>query len=497
MIFDAALNVAGRAYREYPHHYPQPGWVEHEPEDIWKSVLDTGREAIANAKIKPDEVAAIGITNQRETTIMWDRKTGAPVHRAIVWQCRRSAAICEKWRDVGLEPLIRSHTGLELDAYFSASKVRWLLDHIPGLATRAENKELAFGTVDTWLLWRLSNGKVHATDPSNASRTMLYDIHEKEWDEDLLAAFAIPSEILPEVKPSSGEFGIADAKHFGAAIPILGVAGDQQAALFGQTCYTPGSAKNTYGTGCFLMMNTGTKAITSHNRLLTTVAWQVGNEPLEYALEGAVFSAGSAVQWLRDGLKIIDKAADTEDLARSLNEKGGNGGVYMVPAFTGLGAPHWDMYARGTLVGLGRDTTRAHFARAALEAVAYQSKDLLDAMERDAGEKLPALRVDGGMVANEFLMQFQADMLGVPVQRPHITETTALGAGLLAGLAAGIWKTRDEIKAQSRIERVFEPNMTAGDRDALHQNWLRAVERARGWTTPAPANGGARVTVSK
>ncbi|MBM3462036.1 MAG: glycerol kinase GlpK [Armatimonadetes bacterium] len=486
MVFDHAFNVVGRAYREFPQHYPRPGWVEHDPEDIFQSVLRTGREALQAAGIDAGQVAGLGITNQRETTILWDRKSGRPVHNAIVWQCRRSAPICEQWSRVGLAPIAREHTGLVMDAYFSSSKVAWLLSHVDDLPARAQSGEIAFGTVDTWLIWRLTNGAVHATDPSNASRTMLYDIHERDWDDDLLAGFGIPAGILPEVRPSSGSFGTAAAEHFGAEIPILGVAGDQQSALFGQGCYAPGTAKNTYGTGCFILLNTGERAVASDNRLLTTVAWSV-NGKYEYALEGSVFSAGSVIQWLRDGLGILTKASDSEALATSVKD---NGGVYLVPAFTGLGAPYWDMYARGTLVGMTRDTGRGHFARAALEAVAYQTRDLVEAMVRDSGQALNSMRVDGGMVANDFLMQFQADVLGVPVERPAITESTALGAACLAGLAAGVWSSLHEIKKSERVERVFEPRMSADERDALYAEWLRAVERARGWVRE-PATVGA------
>lgn len=478
LVLDHDLQVRGRGYREFPQHYPNHGWVEHAPEDIFGSALEAGRTAIAAAGIAASEIRAIGITNQRETTLLWDRITGQPVGNAVVWQCRRSAPICEQWRRVGLEPIIREHTGLEVDAYFSASKVRWLLDHVPGLETRAAAGEVLFGTVDSWLLWRLTGGAVHATDVTNASRTMMYHIHGGAWDDDLLAAFDLPGHILPEVRPSCASFGTARAEHFGADIPITGIAGDQQAALFGQACLAPGSAKNTYGTGCFLVMNTGARAVASKNRLLTTVAWQLGGAPMQYALEGSVFSAGSAVQWLRDGLGLIRTAPDIEPLATSVPD---NGGVFFVPAFTGLGAPHWDMYARGAMVGLTRNSGAAHLGRAVLESVAYQTRDLIDAMRSDVGHPLDSLRVDGGMVVNDFLMQFQADILGLPVERPALTESTALGAACLAGLAVGVWDSPDEIARRIRIERVFEPRMSADQRETLHADWQRAVQRARAW----------------
>jgi glycerol kinase len=488
MVFDADLRVVGRGYREFPQQFPQPGWVEHDPLDLWSSALEAGRMALRQAAIAPADLAAIGITNQRETTLLWDRKTGIPVANAIVWQCRRSAAICEQWRRVGLEPIIRQHTGLEIDAYFSASKIRWILDNVSGVEERARRGEIAFGTVDTWLLWRLTNGALHATDVSNASRTMLYDIHDAEWDDDLLAAFDIPPAILPEVRPCSGAFGIAAAEHFGAEVPILGVAGDQQAALFGQACYAPGAAKNTYGTGCFLVMNTGPTAVASTQRLLTTVAWQLAGQALQYALEGSVFSAGSAVQWLRDGLGVIQKAAETEGLARSVDS---NGGVYFVPAFTGLGAPHWDMYARGAVLGLTRDSSRAHLARAVLESVAYQTRDLIEAMRVDSKQRLARLRVDGGMVVNDFLMQFQADVLGLPVERPAVTESTSLGAACLAGLHAQVWESAPEIASRIQVERVFEPAMSDDQRETLYADWQRAVQRARAWAPAEKVGAGA------
>ncbi|NDD27682.1 MAG: glycerol kinase [Proteobacteria bacterium] len=488
MIFDASLAVRGRGYREVPQHFPQSGWVEHDPEDIFSTAIEAGRAAVAEAGISPTEIAAIGITNQRETTLLWDRATGQPVSRAVVWQCRRSAAICEQWRRVGLAPIIREHTGLEVDAYFSASKVRWLLDHIDGLEARVAVGDIAFGTVDSWLLWRLTNGKTHATDVTNASRTMFYDIRANTWDDDLLAAFDINRRLLGEVLPSSAMFGTAEPEHFGARIPIMGVAGDQQAALFGQACATPGSAKNTYGTGCFLVMNTGQRAVTSSSRLLTTVGWKLADAPVQYALEGSVFSAGSAVQWLRDGLGLIRRAPDIEPLATSVTD---NGGVYLVPAFTGLGAPHWDMYARGAIVGITRDTRAAHIARATLESVAYQTRDLIEAMRADAGHALERLRVDGGMTGNDFLMQFQADVLGIPVERPVVVESTAMGAACLAALGVGMFSSTDEIARRIRIDRVFEPAMSVDARDTLHAAWQRAVERSRAWAAqdPTPAGG--------
>ena len=479
IVFDRAGQIVSVAQEEFPQIYPQPGWVEHDPEAIWSTQLGTARHALAKAGIGAGQLAAIGITNQRETTVVWDRETGAPLHNAIVWQCRRTAADCDRLRANGWTGPIRHKTGLVVDAYFSGTKLAWLLKHVPGLRAKAERGEALFGTIDSFLIWRLSGGRLHVTDVSNASRTMLFNIHTLDWDDDLLAELRIPRAMLPQVRPSSEVYGQADDRLLGAAVPIGGAAGDQQAALFGQACFTPGQAKNTYGTGCFLLLNTGTQAVASQGGLLTTIAWQLGGHlPVIYALEGSVFIAGAAIQWLRDGLGIIGAAAETELLARQVAD---TGGVYFVPAFVGLGAPYWDAYARGTIVGLTRGTDRRHLARAALEAICYQSRDLLEAMTADAGVRLSALRADGGAAANNLLMQLQADLVGVPVQRPAVTETTALGAAYLAGLAVGYWSGLDEIAAQWRADAEFSPSLPAGQRDALYAGWRRAVERAKGW----------------
>ncbi|MGH7268223.1 MAG: glycerol kinase GlpK, partial [Candidatus Rokuibacteriota bacterium] len=444
LVVDAEGAVRARGYRELPQYFPRPGWVEHDPEEIWRTQLEAASAALAEAGVAPGELAAIGITNQRETTILWERKTGRPVHRAIVWQCRRSAPLCERMRADGLEPLVRQRTGLVCDAYFSGTKIAWLLDEDPALRPRAARGELAFGTVDAWLLWKLTGGRVHATDPSNASRTLCFDLDRLDWDAELTGYLRIPREVFPRVLPSAGVFGeTADLGALPAGIPVAGIAGDQQAALFGQGAVRPGDAKNTYGTGCFLLLHTGGRPIRSSRGLLTTVAWSLpgpGGPGVSYALEGAVFVAGAAVQWLRDGLGLIRTAAETDALARSVPD---TAGVYLVPAFVGLGAPYWDMYARGTLVGLTRGTTRAHLARAALEAIAYQTRDVLDAMAEDAGRRPAELRVDGGATENDFLCQFQADVLDVPVLRPRVRETTALGAAYLAGLGVGLWRGPD------------------------------------------------------
>ncbi len=476
--------VLGRGYRELPQYYPRPGWVEHDPAEIWATQLDAARAALAAARVTPREVAAIGITNQRETTILWDRRTGEPVHRAIVWQCRRSAPICERLRAAGLEPVVRARTGLVLDAYFSGTKIAWLLEAQPELRTRAARGELAFGTVDSWLLWRLTGGRVHATDPSNASRTLCFDIRRLDWDPSLIDHLRIPREVFPAVRPSAGVFG-ETAAHDGlpAGIPIAGIAGDQQAALFGQGALAPGGVKNTYGTGCFLLLNTGPTPVASTAGLLTTVAWALppvaGGAPVvSYALEGAVFIAGAAVQWLRDGLGMIAAAAETEPLARSVPD---TGGIYFVPAFVGLGAPYWDMRARGALVGLTRGTTRAHVARATLEAIAYQTRDVLDAMTRESGHRPAELRVDGGATENDFLCQFQADILGIPILRPRVRETTGLGAAYLAGLGAGVWRDPAALRGLWQLDRAFEPAMPAEQCERLYAGWRRAVDRARAW----------------
>ncbi len=479
IVFDRAGRIVSVAQEEFPQLYPQPGWVEHDPEAIWNTQLGTARQVLQEAGIEAAQVAAIGITNQRETTVVWDRRTGAPLHNAIVWQCRRTAPMCDQLRAEGWADPIQAKTGLVVDAYFSGTKLAWLLEHVPGLRSKAERGDALFGTIDSFLIWRLTGGRMHITDVSNASRTMLYNIHTLDWDGDILAELCIPRAMLPQVRPSSAVYGRIDPGLLGAEVPIAGAAGDQQAALFGQACFAPGQAKNTYGTGCFLLLNTGAQAVASERGLLTTIAWQLGDDgDATYALEGSVFIAGAAIQWLRDGLGIITHAAETEALAQGVVD---TGGVYFVPAFVGLGAPYWDAYARGTIVGLTRGTDRRHLARAALEAICYQSRDLLEAMTADSGIRLQALRADGGAVANNFLMQRQADLLGVPVQRPMVTETTALGAAYLAGLAVGYWSGLEEVASQWRVEAKFAPVMPAEERDALYAGWQRAVERARGW----------------
>ena len=479
LVVDPDGAVRARGYAELPQHFPQPGWVEHEPAQIWATTGRALGQALAASGIAPAEIAAVGITNQRETAILWERASGRPIGNAIVWQCRRTAALCDRLRAEGAEPELRRKTGLVLDPYFSGTKIRWMLDHDPSLRPRAERGELCFGTVDSWLLWQLTGGRVHATDPSNASRTLCYDIHALAWDEGLCRLLGVPMALLPEVKPSAGVFGETVAGPLPAGIPVTGIAGDQQAALFGQACVEPGMAKNTYGTGCFALLNTGARAVASAEGLLTTVAWTVEGATA-YALEGAVFIAGAAVQWLRDGLGIIKQAAETEALARSVAD---TGGVYLVPAFVGLGAPYWDPYARGTVVGITRGTTKAHLARATLEAIAYQSRDVLDTMRRESGVPLTTLRVDGGAAANDFLCQFQADVLGVEVLRPAVTETTGLGAAYLAGVGAGLWKIRD-LGGRWKLERKFTPAVSEAARDGAYAGWRRAVERARGWAQP-------------
>ncbi len=475
IVFDHAGTIRASAQAEFRQIFPEPGWVEHDPTEIWATQSGVLHGALAKAGIGAADVAAIGITNQRETTVLWERATGKPVANAIVWQDRRTAALCDELRAAGHAPTFAAKTGLVIDAYFSGTKLKWLLDHIPGARTRATHGELAFGTIDTWLIWHLTGGAAHVTDPSNASRTLLYDIHRGDWDDALLRLLDVPREVLPQVVPSSGV--CAQAPIEGVPIPIAGIAGDQQAALFGQACHAPGLAKNTYGTGCFLLLNTGTNAVASSNNLLTTVAWQRGGTT-DYALEGSVFIAGAVVQWLRDGLRIIQHSHDVEALAASVPD---NGGVYLVPAFAGLGAPHWDPYARGTMLGLTRGATGGHVARAALEAIAFQSADVLAAMEKDAGLRLNELRVDGGATANNLLMQFQADLLGVPVVRPKVHETTALGAAYLAGLATGFWKDAAEVQANWQVDRAFEPDMARDRAAELQAGWAKAVERAKGW----------------
>jgi len=478
ILFDRHGAVQAVAQKEFRQIFPQPGWVEHDPEEIWRTQIMCARRALAKAGIAAGEVSAIGITNQRETTIVWDRRSGQAVHNAIIWQDRRTADRCDKLRRDGLTDLIRSRTGLVPDPYFSATKLAWMLDSIPGLRVHAERGELAFGTVDTWLAWKLSGGALHVTDPSNASRTMLYDIHRGCWDDELLEIFDIPRSMLPEVLPSSHVFGMTAPKLLGAAIPIAGIAGDQQAALFGQACHEPGMAKNTYGTGCFMLLNTGTSSIPSKHGLLTTCAARLPQTPQAYALEGSVFIGGAVIQWLRDGLQIIRKSSEVEKLAASVQD---TNGVYLVPAFTGLGAPYWDPYARGTLVGITRGANRAHIARAALESIAFQSAEVLTAMQQDAGITLKELRVDGGATENALLMQFQADLLGVTVVRPRVPETTALGAAYLAGLATGVWKTRDSIARQWKAAARFKPAMPASETADRMKTWRAAVERSRNW----------------
>ena len=475
ILFDRAGHIVSTGQQEFPQIFPQAGWVEHNPEDIWSSQLYCAREALSKANVKPTEVAAIGITNQRETTVVWDRAANQAIHNAIVWQCRRTAPMCEKLKKEKFDRIIRNKTGLVTDAYFSGTKVAWILDNVRGARKRAAAGELAFGTVDSWLIHRLSGGKAHVTDVSNASRTMLYNIRKQQWDNDILKKLNISASLLPEVRSSSEIYAETDPELFGAAIPIAGIAGDQQAALYGQACFKPGMMKNTYGTGCFLLMNTGESANLSKTGLLTTIAWNT-NGKTEYALEGSVFVAGAAIQWLRDGLGIIANAPDSEALAASVSD---NQGVYFVPAFVGLGAPYWDQEARGAIVGLTRGATRAHLARAALEAMAYQTRDVVECMQKDSGIKARELRIDGGATSNDFLCQFQADILGIPVVRPVITETTALGAAYLAGLAVGFWKSEKEIATQWQVEKRFEPKMKKSERERLYEGWQQAVARVR------------------
>src|SRR3989338_965330 len=479
-IFDKPGRIVSSAYKEFRQIYPREGWVEHDPDEIWRSVEFVVKQALSRKNIKPSDIAAIGITNQRETTILWDKKTGKPVHNAIVWQCRRTAAMCDKLKKDGYSEIFRKKTGLVIDAYFSATKIKWLLGDAPlgdTLRRRAERDEICFGTVDTWLIWKLTGGRVHATDYTNASRTLIFNIKEKKWDDQLLRILKIPKAILPEVKPSSSIFCRTASNVCGLVpgIPITGVAGDQQAALFGQGCFTAGEMKNTYGTGCFLLLNTGKKFTLSKKGLLTTLACDTRGAPC-YAQEGAVFIAGAAVQWLRDELKIIKTAAETEQWAKKVKD---TGGVYFVPAFVGLGAPYWDSRARGTLTGITRGTGRPHIIRATLEAIAYQVKDIVDIMEEETGNRLKSLRVDGGACRNDLLMQFQADMLGVKIVRPSITETTAKGAAMLAGLAVGFWKSPAELRKTLAAERTFSPRMKNKTRDALYAGWLAAVKKAR------------------
>lgn len=477
ILFSESGSIVSTAQKEFTQIYPNAGWVEHDPMEIWSTEYSVAVEAMAKIGAKPEDIAGIGITNQRETTIVWDKRTGIPVYNAIVWQCRRTSNFCDELKEKGFEAKIKSKTGLILDPYFSGTKIKWILDNVEGARQEAEAGNLLFGTVDTWLIWNLTKGKIHATDYSNASRTMLYNIYDLKWDEELLEMMDIPMSMMPKVLPSSYTYGVTDKFLFGAEIPIAGVAGDQQSALFGQTCYEEGTAKNTYGTGCFMLMNTGEKAVESKNGLITTIAWGV-DEKVEYALEGSVFVAGAAIQWLRDELRMIKSAADTEEYCLAVED---TNGVYMVPAFVGLGAPYWDPYARGTIVGLTRGAKKEHFIRAVVESLAYQSYDILKAMEEDSGITLKSLRVDGGASANNFLMQFQSDVLGVDVLRPEVIETTAYGAACLAGLAIGIFKSKDEIKSKWTLSRRFSPSINGDKKRELLSNWHEAVKRSQGW----------------
>lgn len=473
ILFDRYGAIVNISQHEFKQNYPNPGWVEHDAEEIWETQLNSALEAIKN--IDPSEIACIGITNQRETTVLWDKNTGKPVYNAIVWQSRQTSQICDELKKEGLEPYIKENTGLVIDAYFSGTKIKWILDNVPGVREKAQNGEILFGTIDTWLVWNLTGGNVHITDYSNASRTMIFNIKELHWDEKILNALNIPSDVLPEVKQSSELYANTLKNIFGVEIPISGMAGDQQAALFGQLCFQEGMVKNTYGTGCFMLMNTGEKMVKSHNGLLTTIAWGM-NGKIEYALEGSIFVAGAAIQWLRDELKIIHDAKDSEYFANKVKD---SNGVYVVPAFTGLGAPHWDMYARGAIVGLTRGANRNHIIRATLESIAYQTKDVIEAMIDDSGINLTALKVDGGATANNFLMQFQSDILNVNIERPEITETTALGAAYLAGLAVGFWKSKGEIIQNYSMSKKFKPEMGEEKRNELYKGWQKAVGRAK------------------
>ena len=477
ILFDRDGQIVSMAQREFTQYFPKPGWVEHNPHEIWSTMLGTAVEAMSQVNARADDIAAIGITNQRETAVVWDRETGEPIHRAIVWQCRRTAEYCDTLKARGLTETIRAKTGLVIDAYFSATKIRWMLEQVPGARARAERGELCFGTVETWLIWKLTNGRIHVTDYSNASRTMLFNINTLQWDPEILAELEIPAAMLPEVRPSSCIYGYTDPSLLGGAIPIAGAAGDQQAALFGQTCFRPGDTKNTYGTGCFLLMNTGETPVFSDNGLVTTIAWGL-NGTVKYALEGSVFSAGSAVQWLRDEMRLIDSAADSAYMASKVTD---TNGCYMVPAFTGLGAPHWDPYARGVIVGLTRGVNKYHIIRATLESIAFQSAEILRAMNADSGIHLSALNVDGGASANDLLMQMQADLMGAPVQRPRCVESTALGAAYLAGLAVGYWKSKEDVRRNRIMDRTFYPSITPAERAARLQGWSKAVRSANGW----------------
>lgn len=477
ILFDKKGKIISVAQKDFKQHFPKPGWVEHDPDEIWTSQSSVMIESLVNKKIKANQVSAIGITNQRETTIVWDRKTGKAIYNAIVWQDRRTSEYCNELKEKGHSELVVSKTGLIIDAYFSATKIKWILDNVDGAREKAEAGELAFGTVDSWLIWNLTSGKTHVTDVTNASRTMLYNIHSQEWDQELLDLFEIPASLLPEVKSCSEVYCETAGDVLSVKIPIAGIAGDQQSALFGQMCTEPGMAKTTYGTGCFLVMNTGKEAVRSDNQLLTTIAWKIGDE-INYALEGSVFIGGAAIQWLRDGIGLLDHARESERLADSID---GNDGVYFVPALSGLGAPHWDQNARGAFFGITRGTEKAHMARAALEAIAYQVYDVLKAMEKDAGKPTRELRVDGGATANNFLMQFQANLLDCEIKRPEIIETTAIGAAFLAGLAVGFWENREEIQALWNADKSFTPRMEKAERENLIHFWHKAVERSKNW----------------
>ena len=477
IIFDVDSKIVGVAQKEFTQHFPQPGWVEHDAEEIWSSMHEVMREALEQSGLVASDIAAIGITNQRETAVIWDRTTGRPIYNAIVWQSRQTADICEDLKRQGLVKEFQEKTGLVIDAYFSGTKVKWILDHVKGAREKAEKGELAFGTIDTWLLWKLTGGEVHKTDYSNASRTLMFNIKTLEWDEALLKHLTVPKSLLPEVRPSSEVYGHTIPSIIGASVPVAGMAGDQQSALFGQNCFSPGEAKNTYGTGCFLLMNTGEDLCMSKNGLVTTIAWGLDGK-VEYALEGSIFVGGSAIQWLRDGLRLVDSAPDSEWVAKKVPDAGG---VYMVPAFVGLGAPYWDMNARGMIIGITRGTKKAHLVRATLDSLAYQTRDVLGAMEADSGNRLATLKVDGGAVANNLLMQFQADLLGVPVDRPQITETTALGAAYLAGLATGVWASKEELKKSWQLDTRFTPALDKKDADKLYKGWRKAVKHAANW----------------
>jgi glycerol kinase len=483
LVFNHDSATVGEAQQEFTQHYPRPGWVEHDANEIWEVTLGVMREALQDARVSPQDIAAIGITNQRETVVAWDRNTGEPVHNAIVWQDRRGAALCGELSEQGYDEMVANKTGLVIDAYFSGSKVAWLFNNVEGLNERAKNGEIALGTIDTWLIYKLTAGRQHVTDYSNASRTLMYNIFDLQWDDELLEMLGgVPREALPEVRPSSYVYGNTDPEVFGAEVPVAGVAGDQQAALFGEVAFERGLTKNTYGTGSFALMNTGTEAIKSERQMLTTIAWGLGDEPVVYALEGAIFITGAAVQWLRDGLGIIENAQETEELARSLDS---NDDVYFVPGLVGLGAPHWDSYARGTIIGITRGTTRAHLARAALESMCYQTRDAVEAMAADSGIEIPTFKADGGAAANRWMMQFQADILGTPVEVPETLETTALGAAYLAGLATGFWEDQEELKSRWRLRRRYEPQMSEEERERLYGRWKEAVSRSKEWAQEA------------